>query len=224
VFTKYCAGCHNAQDREGKLSLDSFSDLQRGGEHGPVVLPGQADSSRLIRVLTGQAEPKMPPEGEKAPTADEIALLKAWIDAGAKGPMGVELDRKTLLTPKIPAATNGAQRIASLAYSPDGSSLAIGRYGFVELRAVENGATIRLFSGLPGKVNAVHFSTDGQTLVTASGVPGVFGVATLWNAAAGTRIRDFEGHLDMLYDAELSPDGTLLATCSYDSKVNLWRV
>jgi hypothetical protein len=107
------------------MSLESFADLQKGGEHGAAVLPGQADSSRMIRVLTGQAEPKMPPEGEKAPTADEIALLKAWINAGAKGPSGAELDRKMLITPKVPAASNGAQRIASLAYSPDGKVQAI---------------------------------------------------------------------------------------------------
>src|SRR5262245_27529685 len=75
LFTKYCAGCHNPKDHEGKLSLESFADLQKGGEHGAAVIPGQADSSRLIRVLTGKAEPKMPPEGEKAPTAEEIALL-----------------------------------------------------------------------------------------------------------------------------------------------------
>lgn len=223
LLTKYCAGCHNAKDQEGKLSLDSFADLQKGGEHGVAVLPGQADSSRLIRVLTGQAEPKMPPEGEPAPTADEIALLKAWINGGAKGPAGAEPDRRMLITPKIPAAPNGAQRIASLTYSPDGKQQAIGRYGFVELRATENGATVRLFADLPGKVNAVHFSRDGKTLLTASGIPGVFGVATLWNVADGKKLREFSGHLDTLYDAELSPDGSLIATCSYDRQVILWK-
>jgi WD40 repeat protein len=222
LFTKYCAGCHNPNDHEGKLSLDSFANLQKGGEHGAAIVPGQADSSRLIRVLTGAAEPKMPPEGEKAPTAEEIALLKAWINAGAKGPAGAEIDRKILVTPKVPAAANSAQRIASLAYSPDGKLQAIGRYGFVELRAVDNGATIRLLSDLPAKVNAVHFSNDGQQVITASGVSGAFGIATLWNVGDGKKIRDFEGHLDTLYDAELSPDGKLLATCSYDRKVIVW--
>lgn len=224
LFTKYCSGCHNPDEKEGKLSLASFSDLQKGGEHGAAILPGQADSSRLIRVLTGVAEPKMPPEGEKAPTADEIALLKAWINAGAKGPTGAELDRKILLTPKIPAAPNGAQRISSLAYSPDGSLLAIGRYGFAEIRNAENGATVRLLDGLPGKVNAVHFSHNGQKLVTASGIPGLYGIATIWNVSDGKKLKDFEGHLDTLYDAEFSPDGKLLATCSYDRKVILWTV
>ena len=69
IFQKYCTGCHNAKDREGKLNLESFAELQKGSESGVVLLAGQADSSRLIRVLTGAAEPAMPPEGEKAPTA-----------------------------------------------------------------------------------------------------------------------------------------------------------
>src|SRR5688572_2831239 len=64
LLTKYCTGCHNPKDHEGKLSLETFAGLEKGGEHGAVVLPGQADSSRMIRVLTGDAEPRMPPEGE----------------------------------------------------------------------------------------------------------------------------------------------------------------
>ena len=53
-----------------------------------MVTPGRPELSRLIRVLTGQAEPKMPPEGEEAPKPAEIDVLKAWIAAGAKGPSG----------------------------------------------------------------------------------------------------------------------------------------
>src|SRR5688572_2747643 len=103
ILTKYCAGCHNADEREGKLSLESFADLQKGGEHGASVVPGQSASSRMIRVLTGDAEPKMPPKDNEAPTEAELATLKAWVDAGAKGPEGVEPPR-VLVTPKVPAA------------------------------------------------------------------------------------------------------------------------
>ena len=85
ILKKYCAGCHNEQDQEGKLSLESFAALQRGGESGAALLPGDGKSSRLIRLVSGQAKPLMPPEDNKRPTAAEIALLKAWIDGGAKG-------------------------------------------------------------------------------------------------------------------------------------------
>ena len=68
----------------------------------------------------------------------------------------------------------------------------------------------------------MHFTADGQRLVTASGVAGLGGVAAIWKVADGTLIRRFEGHRDILYDAELSPDGKVLATCGYDKKIELW--
>src|SRR5436309_13813220 len=90
ILTKYCSGCHNDTDREGKLSLQSYQALLKGGAKGGVVTPGQPELSRLIRVLTGAAKPPMPPEGEEAPTPAEIEVLKSWIAAGVKGPSGVE--------------------------------------------------------------------------------------------------------------------------------------
>lgn len=218
IFNKYCAGCHNADEPEAKLSLETFAELQKGGEHGASVVPGQAASSRLIRVLTGDAEPKMPPKDNEAPSEAEIALLKAWVDAGAKGPEGVEPPR-VLVTPKLPAATVDSA-ITAIAMSPVGTLLAVANYGRVELRGI--GGPVMTLSDLPGKVNAVHFSADGSRLVTASGVTGLHGVASIWNVADGELLREFKAHRDILYDAELSPDGKILATCSYDRNVILW--
>jgi len=219
IFTKYCAGCHNSDDRQGKLSLESFADLQAGGEHGTAVTAGQSASSRMMQMLTGRLEPKMPPEDNEAPTEDEIALLTAWIDAGAKGPAGEE-PRRVLLTPKLPPAP-GTKGITAIAMSPPGTLLAVARYGEVELRAI--GGVVRRIGPLPGKVNAVHFSDDGLRLVAASGVTGLYGIASIWNVATGELLREITAHRDTIYDAELSPDGKLLATCSYDRRVILWN-
>ena len=86
---------------EGKLSLVSFAKLQKGGEKGAVVVPNRADASLMIRMLTGEVEPAMPPKDEPQPTDAEINLLRAWIDAGAKGPDGEQSDFPELSTPKI---------------------------------------------------------------------------------------------------------------------------
>ena len=86
IFKQYCAGCHNDEDREGKFSLESYPSLQRGTAHGPALLPGDAKGSRIVRVLTGLAKPMMPPKDEPRPTADEIGVIEAWIDSGARGP------------------------------------------------------------------------------------------------------------------------------------------
>jgi len=219
ILNKYCTACHSADEPEGKLSLESFVDLQKGGEHGASVVPGQATSSRMIRVLTGEAEPQMPPKDNEAPSDAEIATLIAWIDAGATGPEGVEPPR-VLVTPTLPAA-KGAGAITAIAMSPQGTLLAVAQFGKVELRAI--GGPVATINDLPGKVNAVHFSNDGSRLVTASGVTGLNGAASIWNVADGKLVREFKGHRDILYDAELSPDGKILATCSYDRQVILWN-
>ena len=82
LLKKYCVGCHNPSEKEGELSLATFADMQRGGSRGPALLAGDGASSRLVRVLGG-AEPKMPPEGEPAPTAEEVA--RAIAESGAGG-------------------------------------------------------------------------------------------------------------------------------------------
>ncbi|MBX3440844.1 MAG: hypothetical protein KF774_00455 [Planctomyces sp.] len=236
LLTRYCAGCHNTDDAEGKLSVSSFDELAAGGERGPAILPGDAGSSRLIRVLTGEAEPKMPPEGEAAPTADELALLRVWIDGGAPGPSGSAPDRMRLNVPDVPSRV-ARLPVDSVAASPDGKWIAVGEFQTVHLlsktdspsAAIEGPnfgewRTVRSLKGLPGKVQALHFSQDSTQLVAASGVSGLAGQATIWNVEDGALAREFVGHRDALYDAELSPDGRILATCGYDRHVMLWDV
>src|SRR5438874_11965352 len=72
IFAKYCSGCHNDNDLEGELSLVSFAKLQKGGEKGAVVVPNRADASLMIRMLTGEVEPAMPPKDNPQPTEAQI--------------------------------------------------------------------------------------------------------------------------------------------------------
>src|SRR5438874_7037924 len=72
IFAKYCSGCHNDSDLEGKLSLESFAKLQKGGEKGAVVVPNRSDASLMIRMLTGEVEPAMPPKDNPQPTEAQI--------------------------------------------------------------------------------------------------------------------------------------------------------
>jgi WD40 repeat protein len=224
IFKQYCAGCHNDEDREGKFSLESYAALQQGTEHGPALLPGDAKGSRIVRVLTGLAKPVMPPEDEPRPSADEIAVIEAWIESGARGPAGQEPDRLALIVPKI-AAHSKTTPIVAMDRTLDGQWLAVARSHHVDLyspHSPRDGPPDRVLGSFPGKVTALHFTPDGQRLVTASGVAGLGGVAAIWKVGDGTLVRRFEGHRDLLYDAELSPDGKWLATCGYDKKIVLW--
>ena len=224
IFKQYCAGCHNDEDREGKFSLESYASLQRGTAHGPALLPGDGKGSRIIRLVKGAAKPVMPPKDEPRPGADEIAVIEAWIDSGARGPQGQEPDRLTLLVPKVPSHAK-VRPIVAMDATHDGRWLAVARgdqVGLYSGHASRSDSPQRTLGQFPGKVTALHFTPEGARLVTASGVAGLGGVAAIWNVADGALVRKFEGHRDILYEAELSPDGKWLATCGYDKKIELW--
>src|SRR5262245_59430827 len=127
ILTKYCTGCHNDTDREGKLSLASYEAILKGGAKGGVITPGQVELSRLIRVLTGAAKPAMPPEGEERPTAAQIELLQRWIAAGAKGPSGAVQDQAALVVPRVKLLAPPKLSVNAVALSPSGKTVAIAR-------------------------------------------------------------------------------------------------
>jgi hypothetical protein len=84
LLLAHCAGCHGAKKRMSGLRLDTSAGLRAGSERGPVVKPGDPDSSRLIQAVRQSGELKMPPRG-KLP-APAIAALEAWVRAGAVWP------------------------------------------------------------------------------------------------------------------------------------------
>jgi len=221
LFRKYCLGCHNAQEAQGGLVLESHAQAMHGGEHGAIVVVGNAERSRLIQLLEKRIEPAMPPEGNKGPTAAEIAVLKAWIQAGAKPSKGT-VSVATFVTPKIEPKGKTRNPIAAAAFSPDGRWIAVARYGVVEILSAADRMSMRTLSGHAGNVNDVAFSPDGSVLLAAAGEAGLFGELTLWNTADWTRRQVVRGHRDALLAAEMTSDGKTVATASYDQTIVLW--
>ena len=72
--------------QESGLRLDTHDAWRKGGDGGPVIVPGDPENSRLIAAVR-QDDPdlKMPP-GEKKLRPDEIADLEKWIQQGAIDP------------------------------------------------------------------------------------------------------------------------------------------
>jgi WD40 repeat protein len=230
LFQKHCLDCHNSKDAEGQLILESYDLMMKGGESGADVIPGKSAESMLVKTVEGTWEKdgkrKIMPPGAKRKKldSDEIALIKAWIDAGAKGPTGPRKPME-LVTPKIPLKAEPQRPINSLAFAPASKLLAIARYGQVELAVGRRPTTISNALGPHrGNVNAVLFSADGSQLFAAAGEPGLFGEVRQWSVTEGKLVRVFEGHGDAVYSAALSPNGRILATGSYDQKIKLWDV
>jgi hypothetical protein len=116
-----CGDCHGPDTQESSLRLDVRHRAFKGGDFGPVIQAGKAAESELVKRIT-HADPDhaMPPD--EPLSADEIALLTRWIDAGAEWPeadadrIARETDRDPRLDhwawqpvkrPDVPAARSG---------------------------------------------------------------------------------------------------------------------
>jgi len=102
VLERRCGHCHGAQRQEGGLRLDSFAGLVAGGDSGPAIVPGSLAESLLARAVLRRDETLLMPPGEALP-ADELALVTAWIEAGAPHPGG-SLEPPPPLPPFDPVA------------------------------------------------------------------------------------------------------------------------
>ena len=222
LLTKYCVACHNADDAEGGLNLESFQAMMKGGKGGAVLLPGRAELSRLVRVIEGKASPKMPPEGNEAPTENELQLLGDWINAGARGPDGMAVE-PTLVTPKIELLGKARDPINAVAVSPNGLLLAVAQYGRVEIKDVEDGQRVSLLEGLTGVVNGVAFSDDGSLLIAGAGETGLAGEVVLYQTDDWSILQKVRGHRDSVYAVKVSPDNNVLASVGYDKRLILWN-
>lgn len=228
LFKEHCLDCHGSQEPEASLVLESYDALMKGSENGTVLAPGNSGDSKLVKFLEGRSGVKgknqfMPPGKEKKLTPAEIALVRAWIDAGAKPPAQA-LATDEIAVPKITPTVTPRRAIRALAYSPADQMFAVGRYGEAEIYSAQTQTLLQRLPGHRGSINAIAFASDGKNLFAAAGETARFGEVREWNVATGKMIHLFEGHTDAIYSLAVSPDGKTLATGSYDQKIILWDI
>jgi len=85
ILAARCSPCHSGDKPPAGLSFASRDSALKGGVNGPALKPGSADESLLILKVTGKHGPVMPPTGPPL-TADQISVLRAWINEGANWP------------------------------------------------------------------------------------------------------------------------------------------
>jgi hypothetical protein len=90
IFEKSCIKCHGPEKQKGKLRLDSLAATLKGGEDGKVIEVGDSAKSMLVQNVAhvGDEDMFMPPPDNKDKiqplTKEQIGLIRAWIDQGAK--------------------------------------------------------------------------------------------------------------------------------------------
>src|SRR3954468_23215875 len=77
VLADQCYKCHGPDKQKGGLRMDSRDALLKGGEDGPVVVPGKPDESAFIKSINHIGDSKMPEKADKLPDA-QIAALSEW--------------------------------------------------------------------------------------------------------------------------------------------------
>ncbi len=122
ILKERCFACHGALKQKAGLRLDTAASMRRGGDGGPAVVAGKVAGSLLVERITSQDDSqRMPAEG-KPLTAEQITLIKAWIEQGAASPENEQPEQdprehwafKKPVRPAVPEISNFKSQISNL--------------------------------------------------------------------------------------------------------------
>src|SRR5205823_6226705 len=126
------------------------------------------EESRLVLLPEGKDKPPMPPKKAKQPKAPVVAVLRAWVAAGAKDDSATVVVRIPDIKPRVPSPPP----VTALSYRPDGKLLAAGVHRSVIFIDPASGDVAGELPFGHEKVTALAFSPDGRRLAAASSKPG----------------------------------------------------
>lgn len=219
LLKRSCQGCHHPGDPNGDLIVTTYAELKQGGMAGDAIVPGKPDESLLIELISGD-EPAMP-QNQEPLSAEEVELFRRWILEGAHDDTPDEVDdmgKGNYPTYTVPPV------VTALAYSPDGSTLAVS--GFREI-LLYNTTSFELKGRLVGKAHRIEsltYTVDGKILGMAGGSPAQFGEVQLWDTATNTLIKAMRSSYDTVYGLSFSPDASRVAFGCSDQTVRVLSV
>jgi hypothetical protein len=217
ILINKCQVCHSGSVKEGKLDTSSYETLQKGGKRGKPIVPGKPDESLLVKLAGKTQKPFMPPKSEEPLTPKELALIRAWIEQGAKAPGTTRARSQVVLSP-LPSRLHP---IRAIAVSGDKSTLAAGRGNEIHIYSAATGTYIRelidpALTGADNKpissshssiVEALALSPDGKHLASSS-----FQTVSIWDMRTGLLRQKLTGFADRVVALAFSANGKLLAT------------
>jgi WD40 repeat protein len=226
ILEKKCITCHSGSVKKGELDLASYEGMVKGGRRGTSIVPGKGSESLVYKLLHHEMKPFMPPKGEDQITPQELALVKLWIDQGAKAPTGVR--EKIKIVVGVPPASVHPVHAVAMTGDPKTPIVAVGRGNQINLYDAAKGDFIRSLDA-PGlkapdgkDVKAAHlslveslvFSPDGKTLVSGS-----FQEIAIWDPATGMLKKKIGGFAHNVVALAYSADGKLLGTAGGEPTV-----
>lgn len=212
VLERQCAACHSAASKQSGLAVTPLESFRAGGLKGPAFVSGKPEESLVIAYLAGERKPQMP-LGGKPLAGDQLELFRRWIREGAREDADTGLQ-----APAEATRYHAPPLITSIAFSPDGKTLAVSGYHEVLLWDAEGGALLARLPGASERLHSVVFSPDAQTLVAVGGAPGQFGELQIWDVPARKQKHSVRIGNDTLSGAAFSPDGNRIVFCSAPEK------
>jgi len=224
-----CQACHGERKAEGDFRVDSFTELMRTVADEPArVLAGQPEASLLLELLvTEDADEQMPQKSEPL-EANEVALFRKWIAEGAKFDGA---DPALSLAQVIPAREHAAAPVkypralpvTALAFSPDGTELAVSGLREVTVWNPATGQLLRRIPGMAQRTYALAWSPNGGTLAAGGGIPGELGEVRVFNAATGNLKAVAHKAGDVVLDVQYDANGTQLAVADADNLITVYH-
>lgn len=89
ILDQNCIECHQAGGSGLEASgfrMETFDDLMKGTNFGPMIIAGDAQGSNMLVLMEGRADPSISmPHGQQDPVSrQDIQTIRSWIDQGAK--------------------------------------------------------------------------------------------------------------------------------------------
>ncbi len=232
ILVENCIACHNPRKSESKYVMTNFTQLAKGGQQGEGITlePGKPDESNLVEVIGPEGKPRMPYKQDPL-SPEKIATIVRWVKEGAKydgnspGEDWTVLLRRTQKV-TIPDQYPATVPITALEFSPSGSTIAASGYHEITFWKTADGTLESRLTGLAERIYDIAYSPDGKWMATASGDPGVFGVAKLWRPEPGgcKPVRDLVETQDVVFSVAFSPDNKKIATAGADRTIRIFEV
>lgn len=218
IFQAQCHGCHQPAKPDGEYVMTDFARMLAGGESETVaVVAGSVDESYLVDlIMPVDGEAEMPKE--KKPLSDsDIALIKKWIEQGAKD--DTPESAKQQFDMEHPPVYSMPPVITSLDFSPDGKLLAVAGYHEVLLHKADGSGLVSRLVGVSERIQSLAFSPDGKRLAVTGGLPARMGEVQVWDVEKNELTLSHTVTYDTTYGASWSPDGKLIAFGCADNTV-----
>ena len=225
-----CLACHGPKKAEGGYRIDTFERVTAAGDSTqPGFMPKDLEGSEAFRriISTDEAE-RMPLDGDPLP-AEQVALLKRWIEEGAafdgpdpKAPLASYIPPPT--HPAAPEAYRGVMPITAVEFSPDGSQLLVGGYHEITVWNPADGKLIRRMGNVGQRTYAIRYSPDGKLLAVACGAPGRLGEVRLLRPETGELVQVLGTTSDVVFDCAFNPQGDRIATAAADGAIRVFEV